>query len=332
MPSQPPVDWVRKKQLLADLRRVGVPTSADQLTRWHTAGLIPHPCVCHLGRGLGTESFYPPIAQLQALVVAWTLRIRRSFEFARWVLWCYGFPGFTEKVREDLVRLLEQDKRVLTEGLNAFLEGDPQNPIEAVALAKRAPGGWGKTRRRVGRENAATVASMFYEALTGRLARTADQYDHEELVLARRAAAAHSGLKVSSDFDTETFRDALRILARELNVPRIIAAVKAAEPRVLKRVLAEARGLSRVALEGLPPDWAANPPVYFFLYWLAFRWISPSLAKEMAVRVKEPDWPKPELPPVIRIALESKFAGRSGTASPIHTQRSKPTFQTRKCR
>jgi len=312
------------------LRREGLPTSADQLTRWHKAGLIPRPRVRYLGRGSGTESFYPAIAQAQALVVAWTLRIKRSFEFARWALWYYGFPGFTEQVREDLVRLLSRHEQTLTEGLNAFLRGDPNNPIDAVTTAKRAPQGWGRTRRRVGKENAATVALMFYEGLTGRLSQTARRYEQPDFVLARRAAAAQSGLDASSKFEPDVFREGLLIFARELNVPRLIAGVRAAPLRVLGIVRAEVSGLWRESIEVLPSDWAAIPPSEFFLFWLAFRWISPSLAKEMAVRVNEPDWPKPELPPVIRIALEQERRSVLVSSHSPTKMRSKPTFQGRK--
>src|ERR1700682_1921109 len=233
MPSKPAPDWVTKKDLIALLRRNGLRTSVDQLTRWHKAGLIPSPCVGQLGRGRGTESFSLPIARPQAFLVAWTLRINRSFEFARWALWYYGHAGLTEKVREDLVNILKRHERPLTEEIKAFDRKDPRNPIEIVGSAARPPAGWGRTRRRVGKVKGVTVARIFYEGLTGRLVETASQYDPEDLILARRSLAAVNGLDADAVFDAEMFRDALRIFARELNVPRLIRAVKDAPPRVL---------------------------------------------------------------------------------------------------
>lgn len=287
-------------------------TSSDQLARWQKARLIRSPHVRHFGQGLGTEAFYPPITYYQAFTVAWTLRVRRDFEFVRWVLWCYGFPGLTDDVRKDLVRLLEQDEQLLKKGLNAFLRGDPSNPIEAVALAHRAPAGWEKTRRTFGRRKSDTVARMFYEAFTGQLAETANQYEHSDLLLARRAAAAHSGLDASSAVEHEQIREGLVLFARELSVPRIIDALKAAEPPLLLRVLVEASGMWREEVESLPREWAAMPPVHYYLMWLSFRWVSPSLAKESALWVQDPDWPKPELPALIRIAQKEKLAFISG--------------------
>jgi len=69
----------------------GAETTKDQLRRWHRSGLLPSPNVVHLGRGKGTESYYPESAFEQAKAIHAALQIDRNLDSVGWRLWWAGF-------------------------------------------------------------------------------------------------------------------------------------------------------------------------------------------------------------------------------------------------
>jgi hypothetical protein len=291
LPSAP--EWVERDDVLRFLRRRGLPTTSDQLTRWHKAGLIPRPTRESLGRGRGTRSVYPAIAVWQSHAAAFALRITRSFAEARWMVWYYGFPGLVDLVKRDLIDTLVQYERGFAAALAAFAHDDT-NPISDLATARRVSGAWGPVRRRVGRARVETIALVLHEVVLGEFENGA-KLDPADYDLIRRALVAlDPSASATLAADPKAMHDTLLMLSRELNLPRVRAAVGEAPPELLESIREEAAGLWRAHLVGLPDRWASIPPPEFFLLWLSLRWISPTIAKEMNAAVQLPEFPTPE--------------------------------------
>src|SRR2546426_7751138 len=139
-----------RDDLRRELRKAGFRVSADQLERWHKAGLLLRPTRRPLGRGKGTESRYPPFVVLQAVTVALLRKRLRDLDLIGWYLWCCGFPP-TDRARALLLRLAAKEQRDATKDLEEFEREEPGNRIEASAT-RRLPTLLGQMRRRVGRQ------------------------------------------------------------------------------------------------------------------------------------------------------------------------------------
>jgi hypothetical protein len=296
---------VTREDVLRFLRERGCPTTADQLTRWHKAGLIPRPERTSLGRGHGTRSLYPAITLVQAFAAAFALRLTRSLAEARWMVWYYGFPGLTDLVKRDLANLVEHERQQFRKAFEAFHRGDAKNPISSVAT-RRVSTDWGPVRRRVGHERVETVALVLHEVALGQFG-AGVRLDPGDYDLVRSALIAlDSSLSATLPADPDVIRDMLLTLSRELNLPRIRSAVEAATPELLEIVRAEAAGLWRAQLVGLPDTWAAIPTPEFFLLWLSLRWISPTIAEDVEAAVQKPEFPAPEMSVLDRVVLDQQ--------------------------
>src|SRR5258707_10332904 len=81
---------------------VGYTVSPAQLARWHRAGLLPRPRQQALGRGRGTETFYPPGSALQVVAICQIKDEERRLERIAFRLWWEGFPVEMAVIREQL--------------------------------------------------------------------------------------------------------------------------------------------------------------------------------------------------------------------------------------
>jgi hypothetical protein len=77
--------------LVATLAGLGFPVTRSGLSKAHRADLIPRPRVVRLGRGKGTESWYPREAVGRYAVAQAAFQQRRSLPYAAWRLWWAGF-------------------------------------------------------------------------------------------------------------------------------------------------------------------------------------------------------------------------------------------------
>ena len=100
--------------------------SHTQLVRWHRAGLLPRPKRRGLGRGKGTETYYPPGTwkQLEALLRA-KREDRRLREIA-WRMWLEGFP-VEEFIRSDFTSSAEAFMEDLRSALDRFDSAEDQD-------------------------------------------------------------------------------------------------------------------------------------------------------------------------------------------------------------
>lgn len=97
-----------RSELVAYAAQRGYAVTADQVVRWHKAGLLPRPKRRALGRGHGTVSRYPPTARELVVEVACELDLKRSLDQAIWRRWADGRWVEEKAVRRLLERVLRR--------------------------------------------------------------------------------------------------------------------------------------------------------------------------------------------------------------------------------
>ena len=116
------------------LSSAGLPTTKDQLRRWHRAGLLPQPRVVHLGRGKGTESWYPASAYAQAQAIHRALGLDRDFKAVGWQLWLWGFDVPDRYLRDVLANAAQSADEALAY-VGQFLIPQDRSDAEDEAAA-----------------------------------------------------------------------------------------------------------------------------------------------------------------------------------------------------
>jgi hypothetical protein len=86
--------------VLCEAREAGLPVTKTQLRDWRQVGLIPKPRRRWLGRGLGSESRYPPGTARQVIELREQLQRKRSRDAAYWALWWEGYWVSEDRIRE----------------------------------------------------------------------------------------------------------------------------------------------------------------------------------------------------------------------------------------
>jgi hypothetical protein len=86
------VEGERAEDIVEFAGAAGLRVSRDQLVRWHRAGLISRPLVRHLGRGRGTESWYPAGTAAQIVALVQLQGNHRRLADVGWLLWWDGYP------------------------------------------------------------------------------------------------------------------------------------------------------------------------------------------------------------------------------------------------
>lgn len=111
-----------REQVLLTAADAGCPVSAEQLARWHRAGLLPRPRQRSLGRGLGTVTVYPPGTASQVVALCRIRSGHRSLDRAAFQLWWEGFAVDPEKVWAPLTQVaktLDSDLATIRAGQGA---------------------------------------------------------------------------------------------------------------------------------------------------------------------------------------------------------------------
>lgn len=295
-------------RLAVELRRAGykgIPRwwfelTPTQLINWHRHGLIPRPTRRSLGRGRGMESRYPTYTVLQATAVALMQLLFRDLKRVRWAVWCLGF-ALTEGVRRDLVAEVRRWERQLGKNYRLFENGRPNNPIARLARG-RAPLGFGRVRRRVGKDRFETLGRAFHEVLLGKFPDTgtygAD--DYALMAQALEALEALDGQKV----DAAQIAEAARLLSREASLPALRRVIETIPEVLLCRLRDEAQAVYRSLLA--PGFEQAMVPPEFVIWWIALRYTSPTLRKAFDEVAPKMFWGDPEAPVMIRIYREQQ--------------------------
>jgi hypothetical protein len=93
-----------RDQVIADAARAGHAITADQLARWHRAGLLPRPRQLSLGRGRGTISVYPAGTGEQVVALCQFKDEDRRLDRVACRLWWEGFPVDLALIRRQLLK------------------------------------------------------------------------------------------------------------------------------------------------------------------------------------------------------------------------------------
>jgi hypothetical protein len=125
--------------VLEAARQADFPISADQLARWHRAGLIPRPRQRALGRGLCTVTRYPAGTATQVIALCRIKSQHRSLDRAAFQLWWEGFTVESAQVRAPLAKAAAE----LNSALHSLTTDDAE---------KSKNGFEGLISRRLGRE------------------------------------------------------------------------------------------------------------------------------------------------------------------------------------
>jgi hypothetical protein len=82
---------------------LGYIVSGPQLARWHRAGLLPRPRQRPLGRGLGTQTIYPPGTSVQMVALCQIKAEEHRLDRVAFRLWGEGFTIEPDVIRSLLV-------------------------------------------------------------------------------------------------------------------------------------------------------------------------------------------------------------------------------------
>lgn len=194
----------------------GVSVSRAQLERWHKAGLLPLPRRVHLGRGRGTESRYPAHAAPQAVTIAFGRELDRSLDSMAWYAWCHRHP-VTPYVRAMLLRRLDTSIRAMREQLALFAV---EHPVNAIDGAEHLP-----TPEGFDRVPKALRPTLRYLIMRMQLGELGDHDDRlfesdEEAALLFPVLAKFARAQKRRASVALSIRDAVRMTAREFNLPR----------------------------------------------------------------------------------------------------------------
>ena len=205
-----------RETLLAWLAEQDCLVTEHQLVRWHKAGLLPRPSRKFLGRGKGTETYYPPGTERQALRLCQALLDDRSTENAAWALWLDGFPVtplIRARLRDGFVSLVSESAAEL----DAF-ESD-SNRSNAIDMADSERGGHAteKLRKDVGGDEFAFVVRALLEIVAGRAEAVFATRTVEREALLRAIKGYMVGVPNPSGITAEDFLDMMKAHAAELS-------------------------------------------------------------------------------------------------------------------
>lgn len=91
-----------RDDLIKAAASLGYAVTAAQLARWHRAGLLPRPGQRSLGRGRGTETFYPAGTSVQLVALCQMKEEERRLDRLAFGLWWDGFAVGSDVIKEFL--------------------------------------------------------------------------------------------------------------------------------------------------------------------------------------------------------------------------------------
>ena len=167
--------WETRQQLLDAATKAGYLISAAQLGRFHRAGLIPSPTIRPLGRGLGTESRFPPGSAARLIRVAQIHAEAHRLADVAWRLWWEDGGEMPTPARAALHKVAASVDtqrawlaKVLADSATGTEEGlKPLDKLYADAEHGHLSGPLAELRRNVGRENFAAVFHGLAAAAVG---------------------------------------------------------------------------------------------------------------------------------------------------------------------
>ncbi len=104
------IEYAESRQDLLEVAKShGYEVTADQLVRWHRAGLLPRPRQRSKGKKQGTQSLYPTGTgdQLSALCEIHIGQGEKRLDYVAWRLWWQGYDVSIERVRRLLCSVAE---------------------------------------------------------------------------------------------------------------------------------------------------------------------------------------------------------------------------------
>jgi len=290
-----------RSQIITYAKRRGV--SEAQVDRWRKFGLLPTPNLVSLGRGRGRGALYPAEtrAQLDALLRA-RARDKRLAAVA-WFMWCEGHP-VTGAVKKTLLEWLRDLEKRYWDMLDEFEEERPGNFIDESGVA-RMPGGLGKIRRRVGKQNLSTVLRMWAEVTVGEFGKRTD-FTAEDMQLFARGIMPKSRTY-------EGVENLFEIASKVFSLPFTIDCLdKCTNPR-LEQLRDEVQVIFRTILRLVGDHGDRLLPRFFFLVWLYVREVNPVTNAYVTQLLAKP--PVERLSDVQRRAVQEigqKISGEAG--------------------
>jgi hypothetical protein len=120
-----------RDEVLQAAREADCQVSADQLARWHRAGLLPRPRQQALGRGRGTVTLYPAGTSAQVIALCRIKSQHRNLNRAAFQLWWEGFGVDEAQVRAPLLKAAAEVNGVLR-SLSLGPEKRAKNAFESL--------------------------------------------------------------------------------------------------------------------------------------------------------------------------------------------------------
>jgi hypothetical protein len=118
-----PADWISEAELVA-----AIDVSHRNLLNWRHHDLLPTPMIRHLGVGVGSQAFYPPITIAMVRRINELRRQTRDMDEWRWRLWLDAYP--IDIVRWCRQRLLNYAEIISDTGEKLFIETATRKPAK----------------------------------------------------------------------------------------------------------------------------------------------------------------------------------------------------------
>lgn len=316
---EPDAGWISRDDLLAELEAHGCHLTIHQLHRWRHELLLPSPRRIGLGRGRGTRSFYPILALPQAASLALLLDQGFNLDDAGWGLWCVGYP-VTEFARTLLMRDLEEQVENLVEAweqkgaraTDSFItRAMGSNPPPEIELL-RSPKGPLEV------ESLEAVLELTTRVFLGRTTETTSD-DHVwdwagDAVEALLVSGGAERREASRDLEPQKLQQASELFARELNLPRVRAALTAIPDWQLEVYRNEAQYRFELVVSPLGIEPPVIPRPLFWMYFAA-RYVSPTFSSEVEKGIQELGWTAPPNSHLQRrlAVIQSEAGGQAGS-------------------
>ncbi len=156
------------KELLACAKTHGYDVTEHKLARWRQEGLLQSPEQRALGRGLGTQTVYPPGTEEQLLALCAIHGHERRLGYVAWHLWWANYEVSLDRIRSFISSVTVEWDRHAPELMDPRTgPTDEGYKMASRATKERLGQPLSGMRRRVGKERFGIFLSVLLEAISG---------------------------------------------------------------------------------------------------------------------------------------------------------------------